>query len=230
MRILLAEDTPISADMMGAMAAHLGVDMDIAANGLEAIAMIRNAARTKRPYTLVLLDVMMPVLDGIETTQRLRAEGFDAANLPIIAVTAATDLDEVRNYRKAGMQAFLPKPVRLADFSDTIIAWGDGTNKRRKEEVPAEWTIFQDQYAQRKRKALAQIKQALAARNLDEDQIASVRAMLHQLAGTAGSFGENELSERSRAHEAALVAAHLNSGDVKAVLLEAQQSLEEDQC
>ena len=230
MRVLLAEDTPISADIMAAMAAHLGIEMDIAANGAEAIAMIRNAARTKRPYTLLLLDVMMPVLDGIETTQRLRAEGFDAADLPIIAVTAATDLDEVRSYRKAGMQAFLSKPVRLADFNAAIIAWGDGTHKRRKAEVPTEWAGFQDQFVQRKRKALAQIKQALAAPNLDEDQITSVRAMLHQLAGTAGSFGENELSERSRAHEAALVAAHLNSGDIKAVLLEAQQSLEEDQC
>src|SRR3546814_3118975 len=55
-----AEDTPISAQMMEVMARHLGIDLDIAANGAEAIALIRSAAASKRPYTLLLLDVMMP--------------------------------------------------------------------------------------------------------------------------------------------------------------------------
>lgn len=228
MRVLLAEDTPISADMMAAMAERLGIEMDIAANGAEAIAMIRHATRKGRPYTLLLLDVMMPVLDGVETTRRLRAEGYDASSLPIIAVTAATDLDEVRSYRKAGMQAFLAKPVRIADFNAAIAAWGDGSSRRKKPEVPAEWASFKDQFAQRKRKTLDQIKQAIATPDIDDDQVTSVRAMLHQLAGTAGSFGESKLSERSRVHEAALVTAHLNNGDIKAVLLEAQQSLEEE--
>ena len=227
-RILLAEDTPISADMMAAMAEHLGIDMDVAANGAEAIAMIRHACRAERPYTLLLLDVMMPVLDGIETTRRLRAEGFDAASLPIIAVTAATDLDEVRSYREAGMQAFLQKPVRLADLDAAINAWSGGSRTQRNTQVPAGWAVFQEQFAQRKRKTLAQIQHALATPVLKDDQITSVRAMLHQLAGTAGSFGENGLSQRARAHESALVEAHLKNGDIKAVLLDAQHSLEKD--
>jgi CheY-like chemotaxis protein len=229
MRVLLAEDTPISADLMGAMAEHLGVELDIAANGAEAIAMIRSAARTERPYDLLLLDVMMPVLDGVETTRRLRGAGFDASALPIIAVTAATDLDEVRSYREAGMQAFLSKPVRLADLDSALNAWGNGAHSRKGAKVPAEWSVFRDQFAKRKIKARDQIEQALCATGLDDDEIMSLRAMLHQLAGTAGSFGENKLSERARAHEAALVAAHLHNGDVRAVLLEARESLEDKQ-
>lgn len=229
MRVLLAEDTPISADMMGAMAEHLGCHMDIAANGAEAIALIRIAARSGRPYKLLLLDVMMPVLDGIETTRRLRDEGFDADSLPIIAVTAATDLDEIRSYRKAGMQAFLSKPVRLADLDAALAAWGNVRHGQLQAGAPSEWAAFQEQFAKRKRNAITQIQAALDAPHMDEDLVASLRAILHQLAGTAGSFGENELSERSRKHEAALVSAHLNNGDIKAVLREAKQSLEENQ-
>ena len=109
LRVLLAEDTPINAEMMRAMASHLKIEMDVAANGLETIAMIEAARDAGNPYSLLLLDVMMPILDGVETAKRLRQSGYNEAELPIVAVTAATSLDEVRSYRAAGMQAFLEK-------------------------------------------------------------------------------------------------------------------------
>lgn len=228
-RILLAEDTPISAQMMEVMARHLGVDIDVAANGAEAIALIRSAAASERPYTLLLLDVMMPVLDGVETTRRLRAAGFDERVLPIIAVTAATDVEDVRRYREAGMQAFLAKPVRLADLGTALSAWGQGSALARTRPANERWAALRGQYALRKRITLEQIELTLAAGQPDEDQITAVRILLHQLAGTAGSFGEDHLGIQARELEAALVAAYLQCGDVCRVLAQACECLKESQ-
>lgn len=228
-RILLAEDTPISAQMMEAMARRLGVDLDIAANGAEAIALIRSAAASEQPYTLLLLDVMMPVLDGVETARRLRTLGFDEKALPIIAVTAATDLEDLRTYREAGMQAFLSKPVNLADLGAALSAWGQGSALARTRPQDERWAALRGQFALRKRMTLEQIELTLSAGQPDEDQITAVRILLHQLAGTAGSFGENDLSERARELEAALVSEYLQCGDVRQVLAQACECLRESQ-
>lgn len=228
-RILLAEDTPISAQMMEVMARHLGVDLDIAANGAEAIALIRSAAASERPYTLLLLDVMMPVLDGVETTRRLRSLGFDERTLPIIAVTAATDLEDVRSYREAGMQAFLGKPVSLTDLKTALSAWGQGSALARAGLADERWAALRGQFALRKRITLDQIEQTLSSEQPDEDQITAARILLHQLAGTAGSFGEQDLSESARELEAALVSAYMQCGDVRLVLTRASEILRDNQ-
>src|SRR3546814_14461382 len=78
-RILLAEDTPISAQMMEVMARHLGVDLDIAANGAEANALHRRAPASERSSTPLLLDVMLRGLGGSVNPRALRALGRQEA-------------------------------------------------------------------------------------------------------------------------------------------------------
>lgn len=229
MRVLLAEDTPINAEMMQAMAEHLGVAMDIAENGQDAIDMVRKAAMQGNPYALLLVDVMMPVLDGVEATRRLRAEGFAPADLPIIAVTAATDRDEVRHYREAGMQAFLPKPVGLSELSAALNAWGRNMARIAPDAQANVWQALRRKFVERKRNALAQITAALASDELDDETVMQLRNMLHQLAGTAGSFGEENLEIQARKFEAALMAAFLKGSGLANVLQEARKCLEENQ-
>lgn len=229
LHVLLAEDTPINAEMMQAMAEHLGVTMDLAENGQDAIDMVRSAAMKGEPYALLLVDVMMPVLDGVETTRRLRAEGFSAAELPIIAVTAATDRDEVRQYHAAGMQAFLPKPVGLNDLSAALNAWGRSAPQIKPGSQANVWQALRQKFILRKQNALAQIQAALAANTLDDEVVMELRNMLHQLAGTAGSFGEESLEVQARKFEAALMAAFLKGHGVGRVLQDARKCLEENQ-
>jgi len=229
MRVLLAEDTPINAEMMQAMAEHLGVAMDVAENGQDAIDMVRKSAMSGEPYALLLVDVMMPVLDGVETTRRLRAGGFSPVDLPIIAVTAATDRDEVRQYREAGMQAFLPKPVGLAELSAALNAWGRSTAQVAPGAQANVWQALRQKFIQRKRNALTQVTAALSAQTQDDDVVMELRNMLHQLAGTAGSFGEENLETQARKFEAALMAAFLKGYGVDSVLQEARKCLEENQ-
>ena len=227
LRVLLAEDTPISAEMMGAMASHLGIVMDIAANGLEAIAMIEAASAADKPYTLLLLDMMMPILDGVETATRLRQMGYSADQLPIIAVTAATSLDEVRAYRASGMQAFLEKPVSMDDLKATLKAWGHGTNSRKRKPPAATMESLKQQFHDRNIITLARIEDAVAARRTDEEIVLEIKNLLHQIAGTAATFGNPRLSDVARHHENQLVAALFAGGDISACLDEARKSLKE---
>ncbi|WP_324828948.1 response regulator [Qipengyuania zhejiangensis] len=226
LRVLLAEDTPISAEVMLAMARHLSIDMDHAANGIEAIDMVHEAAADGRPYSLLLLDAMMPILDGVETARRLRAEGLTETDLPIIAVTAATHLDEVRAYRAAGMQAFLEKPVGLEDLRAALNAWGHRTRRRNQRERSAAFEALRNQYELRKITTLDTIRTSLLTQDLGEATVMEVRTLLHQLAGTAGSFGDPELSEIARTQEAALLTAFFAGSDVRPVLEIAISSLE----
>lgn len=226
LRVLLAEDTAISAEMMQAMADRLSISMDTAANGVEAIEMIRAANEAGEPYSLLLVDIMMPILDGIETAKRLRSEGITPEELPIIAITAATELDEVRIYRKAGMQAFLEKPVALADLRATLHAWGHGTKNRVVNVRAAAFQALNEQFSERKVSTLKALRDALAGETLSEEVIVELRRILHQLAGTAGSFGETELGEEARAHEIELMATYFEGGDLRDILERAAQSLE----
>jgi len=225
LRVLLAEDTPINAEMMRAMATHLAIDMDIAAHGLEAIDKIEEAQTAGRPYSLLLLDVMMPILDGIETTKRLRAKGFSESDLPIIAVTAATSLDETRSYKTAGMQAFLAKPVSLENLRDTLLAWGHRTQKRESWPQPSMFEALKEQFLARNRDTLVKVEAALSQQPIDPDLASQIRHLLHQIAGTAKTFGDPALSKEAREQEHALISASLDQDAMRTALEAAAVSL-----
>lgn len=224
-RVLLAEDTPINAEMMQAMATHLEIDLDVAANGLDAIAMIAEAKKAGRPYSLLLLDVMMPVLDGVETATQLRQFGYSSNELPIVAVTAATSLEEIRTYRAAGMQAFLEKPVAIEDLRAVLNAWGHGTTERKQRVSQSALRALQEQFEKRNLHTLGSIEGALDQGRFDEETVMEIRNLLHQIAGTATTFGNTGLGEAARRHENALVAAFFERGDVRTVLEGARASL-----
>ena len=225
LRVLLAEDTQISADVLMAMTRHLSVQMDHAVNGVEAISMIKTAEDAATPYSMLLLDVNMPILDGVETARRLRAEGYDAEYLPIIAVTAATDLDDVRTYRAAGMQAYLENPVALDDLRATLRAWGHRTRSTPQRKRSAALEALKLRFDDRTIGLLQQIDDALECTDIDEAHVMDLRNLLHQLAGTAGSFGQPRLGEVARNQEVALLAAFFAGEDVKPVLKDARNAL-----
>jgi len=102
--ILVAEDNPMSRAMMHDMLTELGHRVTMAEDGLCAV-----EAAHAQDYDLVFMDVMMPQLDGIGATRRIRGLKSPARKLPIIACSA--HVNDQERFRKAGMDAFLPKPV-----------------------------------------------------------------------------------------------------------------------
>ncbi len=111
--VLIVEDNALNLKVARAMLARLGYETDSAGNGVEAI-----QALARKRYDVVLMDVQMPVMDGLAATRQIRAR-FGAGNAPrVIAMTAAESPAEREQCRAVGMDDFLLKPVRL----DTVAA------------------------------------------------------------------------------------------------------------
>jgi len=117
-RILLAEDNPTNQKVALAMLARLGVTTDVAENGRVAMRMF-----LKQPYDLILMDVEMPVLDGIAATRRLRAlaRRYPAAgSAPIVAMTAHAIKGFKERCLEAGMNDYIVKPIDPRELSAIV--------------------------------------------------------------------------------------------------------------
>jgi len=116
LRVLIAEDNPGNLILMRKLLQSMGVSADFAHNGLEAVEAARQVA-----YDVILMDVQMPELDGIEATRRIRRFQPDRQPiLQIIALTAnATEEDRLACF-EAGMNGFITKPVRMQRLTEVL--------------------------------------------------------------------------------------------------------------
>lgn len=115
MRILLAEDNLINQKVASRMLQRLGYQSDIVNNGKEAVdAVFRN------DYDVVLMDVHMPEMDGLEATIMIRSERKRSRRPYIIALTAAAMPDDEEKCMEAGMDDFITKPVRIPDLISVL--------------------------------------------------------------------------------------------------------------
>jgi len=105
-RILLAEDNPANQELIRALLAPTGVEMTTVENGAQALAIVQ--AQT---FDLVLMDIQMPVLDGVSATQAIRRLDGAVARVPIIALSANVLQREVRQYEEAGFTGHVGKPI-----------------------------------------------------------------------------------------------------------------------
>ncbi|MBX9758362.1 MAG: response regulator [Beijerinckiaceae bacterium] len=115
LRILVAEDVPTNQLIMGATLRSLGHSPFIVPDGLQALAQLESAS-----YDLVVLDMHMPAMDGLEAARRIRAMGLDAARLPIIAITANGFASDREACLAAGMDGFISKPFEPHDIENEI--------------------------------------------------------------------------------------------------------------
>ncbi len=115
MRILLAEDNAVNQKLVLRLLDKHGDQVDCVGNGQDAIDHIQ-----QQSYDLVLMDVQMPVLDGLEATKRIRALGYD---LPILALTASVTRSDEETCLTAGMNDFIGKPFKTTEFLNKIAKW-----------------------------------------------------------------------------------------------------------
>lgn len=118
LKILLVEDNELNQKFASAVVQRLGFKVDIAANGRIGVAYFK-----KNSYDLILMDIQMPEMNGIEATKAIRlleeSEG-KGAHIPIIAVTAFAMDQDRRNCLEAGMDDFLAKPYKPVDLEMKI--------------------------------------------------------------------------------------------------------------
>ncbi len=129
-RILLAEDNITNQQVAIAMLKRMGLRADAVANGAEAVKALETI-----PYDLVLMDVQMPVMDGIEATQRIRDSRSPVLNprVPIIAMTAHALQGDRERFLGAGMDDYVSKPVSSQVLADVLDRWLPKDSAARKE-------------------------------------------------------------------------------------------------
>ena len=116
-RVLLVEDEPVNREVARELLKDVGLDIDIAEDGEQAV-----AAVSARSYDLVLMDMQMPRMDGLEATRRIRALPTGAAQT-IIAMTANTFAEDKARCFDAGMDDFIGKPIDPESFFATLLKW-----------------------------------------------------------------------------------------------------------
>jgi signal transduction histidine kinase/CheY-like chemotaxis protein/HPt (histidine-containing phosphotransfer) domain-containing protein len=218
-RLLLAEDVEINQEIARAVLESAGLVVDIVADGAAAL----EAVKTGR-YDLVLMDIQMPVVDGVTATRLIRALDPPLKDIPIIAMTANVYREQVASFLAAGMNAHIGKPFKREELLATIRQWlpaGLTQSPSLDREVYGE--VLQaigregmirllDRLAQQVARCSAKMNGPSAA---DRDSLAKDA---HALISTAGQLGFHELSEACRELEQA---CHAGS-DITAALVKVE--------
>ncbi len=126
MRVLVCDDNIVNQKVAVRLVQQMGYHADVAANGLQAL-----AALDRQPYDFILMDVMMPEMDGLEATRVIRERQRDRTNFPnykspiiIVAMTASAMQGDREKCLAAGMDDYMAKPVRPEDMRAMMERWG----------------------------------------------------------------------------------------------------------
>lgn len=118
LRILMAEDDLVNQKVALSMLKRLGYMADVAENGLEVL-----EALQKKPYDVVLMDVQMPKMDGLEATRRIRDSGLSTRIIAMTAHAMDGDRDECL---QAGMDEYISKPIKMEELARTLESCSQG--------------------------------------------------------------------------------------------------------
>ncbi len=220
-RILVVEDNPVNAKVVGRILEQAGYACDTVETGAEAVEFAAQGT-----YAAILMDVQLPGMDGVEATRLIRASEIDGSHVPIIANTARATGDDRARCLAAGMDEFLPKPLepeRLLEALEKFLP-PDAVDHLATEDVAATLAISPELFAVRTLAAddpgfeqeLVHMFLETGARDLDAASVAidearfdDARAAMLALAGSAASLGSISLA--SAAREAARVAGRASS-------------------
>eukprot|EP00980_Cylindrotheca_fusiformis_P002367 scaffold543_cov119-Cylindrotheca_fusiformis.AAC.34 len=117
LNVLVAEDNRVNQKLVVSMLKHVGHMATVVENGQEAVAEVENGTV---PYDMILMDIQMPVMDGIEATKLIRSNGWTKSRLPIVGLTASFQTAQLKDYKKIGMNHCIAKPVRMKILKDVI--------------------------------------------------------------------------------------------------------------
>jgi len=110
LKVLLVEDSLTNIVIAKGILEKNGYQVDVAHNGLEAIDLIQHSEKQKTPFDIILMDLIMPEMDGIEATQRIRKFPGKCSKIPIIAMTGNASVQDIKKYLEVGMNAYISKP------------------------------------------------------------------------------------------------------------------------
>ena len=115
LRVLMADDAPANRELVRIMLGAWNISLDTVCDGAEAVQAVSTG-----DYDLVLMDVHMPVMDGLEAARSIRRLGTAPSAVPILALTANVQPDQIETCRNAGMDGHVGKPIEIASLVDTM--------------------------------------------------------------------------------------------------------------
>jgi CheY-like chemotaxis protein len=139
MRILLVEDNPINQKVARNLMEQMGYHADLAGNGVEAL-----QALQRQPYDIVLMDVLMPEMDGLEATRRIRHQWPPKRQPRIIALTAVAMGGDRERCLAAGMDDYLRKPVQREELQVILERWGGVRRYEQRHEAASTLAVTND--------------------------------------------------------------------------------------
>ena len=207
LHVLVADDNRVNQRLVAALLQAVGHTAQIVANGREAVEAVMGGG-----FDVVLMDVQMPVMDGVKATRRIRSLPPPANVIPIVALTADAVTGAEERYRNAGMDAYLSKPLSPETLAATLDAIMRG--ERREIDAPAvdpaaisglrgfmDGTQFADFIAASVRDLAMRIE--LLGTRLAAGELEQAGMEAHNIVSVAGNCGASALSCLARALEQA---------------------------
>jgi len=194
--ILLAEDNPENVVLVQAYLGNLPLTLDLAANGQQAVDM-----RKSNSYDLILMDIQMPVMDGLTATREIRSweKLHNVPRVPILALTANALTGARSESLEAGCDGHLTKPVERGDLVDAIVQYAK-RNVRAENNPTASESLASRRpaFLENRRNDLQKINDALAV-----SDFTAIQKIGHNSKGTGKGYGFPEISELGAAIEQA---------------------------
>jgi len=205
-RVLITEDNQDNQRLVSILLKRMGVDFELASNGKEAIAKV-----ARESFDVILMDVQMPVMDGLTATRLLRQEGYAG---PIVALTANAMQQEKQECYDAGCNDVCTKPIDHAAFSKVLSKYlgksekapvvdGNPIMSSLLREEP-ELSDLIHEFVRKLPEMVHKIESAYSENDLEQ-----LRREVHTLKGTGGNFGYAELFELTKRIEFEIVAGNL---------------------
>jgi two-component system sensor histidine kinase/response regulator len=202
--VLLVEDNEINQQIARELLQSMGVEVTLADNGQQALDLLQGAT-DPLPWSVVLMDLQMPVMDGHQATQLLRSQ-VRFAKLPIVALTAHASAQEAARCLSAGMNAHLTKPIEPTALYRAIAHWSfqiAGVNVvqglRHCADNNALYELLLQRFVDSSAKIVRELRQAIEV----EDFTSAERAA-HTLKGVGANLGAAHCSHLSGELEQAL--------------------------
>jgi CheY-like chemotaxis protein/HPt (histidine-containing phosphotransfer) domain-containing protein len=193
--VLVVEDNPVNRLLAVRLLEKLGCSVDVAANGVEAVDM-----SAESDYAAIFMDCQMPELDGYEATARIRRRERDGTHVPIVAMTANTMEGDRERCIAAGMDDYLPKPLRVEELEDALRrALGNGgaaagplVDRELLDELMDDGALdasLMELFADESRAQLDALRAAI-----DAGDAAEVKRLAHTMKGGAGTVGATRMA------------------------------------
>jgi CheY-like chemotaxis protein/HPt (histidine-containing phosphotransfer) domain-containing protein len=217
-RVLVVDDIEMNRVLAGAMLRAAGHEVVEVESGAEALSQL-----LRRPFDVVLMDVQMPVMDGVEATRRIRALPPPVNVIPVVAMTAAVLTEQVAALKASGMDDHLAKPFRREEILHMVARWSkrgpapEPALAQEEATVPAalEREVLRQLLTligpQTLRRMLGQFSDRLAQLDVwlpgargDNGCPAELTALVHQLVSSSGMLGFAALSQALRRLEEAM--------------------------